>query len=315
MITKDLLTKMSNIAHKHNINMRFYHNRPMSNDTLNDNSIIKKVTLHIIDKCNLNCAYCDTFSPLIANDWREDIHSFYNTIKQFRLLFEDVLYFNISGGEPLLHPHVLDFCSILRFFYPHSHIIIITNGILLEHLNRIFVEKLTQLNVHLVITKYPIPIKYDNIIYNYNRHRQICTISPRDNMLNIKLHKLKSDNENYYNCLYAGLENGKRIRPRCIQLNSNGNLYFCSLLGNLHLLSKYFNINFELIEGIHGDYINIFDNINKNDIVKQLNEKIPFCAYCSSHTHNDMVDWKPSNKDIHEWIVDTHTDMKVELSI
>lgn len=40
----------------------------------------------------------------------------------------------LMGGEPLLHPHVIDFCTTTRKLFPTSEIVLVSNGILLPML-------------------------------------------------------------------------------------------------------------------------------------------------------------------------------------
>lgn len=115
----------------------------------------------------------------------------------------------------------------------------------------------------------------------------------RDTMyiVRISLHKI-SNSKIYYNCVYFGLRNNHVYRPRCINLDKNGNLYFCGLIQNIHLLEQYFNIRFNKIEGKYGDFVNIHKINDINDILYGINNKIPFCDYCIDYPESNIVEWK-----------------------
>ena len=98
-------------------------------------SIRQKVKLfgveyNLAEHCNLSCYHCDHASPLMARkfaslaDYERDIRAFSEAVhvEEFRLV----------GGEPLLHPQLLDFIRIARDAGIGDKIKIYTNGMLLH---------------------------------------------------------------------------------------------------------------------------------------------------------------------------------------
>ena len=300
-MNKDIYNKLRSISCKTGINISFYKNRLLNKSFFKDN-LLKSVYFHIIDKCNLNCAYCNNYSPLAINDWKIYPNEFEKIVKRLKDFFPNIPFLSIGGGEPLLHPYLVDLCNILREYYPNNNISILSNGILLQSYNKYFIDNISKLNINLVITEYPIQINYNKQSIMYNSDKIIYTRQTRYQMFNLGLSISKQkDNNNYYNCQYAGFKNYKKFSPRCIQLDKNGNLFFCGILANIHLLENYFNIKFEKIKGKYGDYINIFDINDIEDILYGINNKIPFCDYCNEYIE-ESIEWKISERKLSEWV-------------
>jgi hypothetical protein len=88
------------------------------------------VEYNLTEHCNLSCYQCDHASPLMPSkfaslsDFERDIQAFSEVahVEEFRLV----------GGEPLLHPQLLDFMRIARETGVGDKIKIYTNGQLLH---------------------------------------------------------------------------------------------------------------------------------------------------------------------------------------
>ena len=88
------------------------------------------VEYNLTEHCNLSCYHCDHASPLMPSkfaslaDYERDIRAFSEAVhvEEFRLV----------GGEPLLHPQLLDFMRIARETGIGDALKIYTNGMLLH---------------------------------------------------------------------------------------------------------------------------------------------------------------------------------------
>lgn len=88
------------------------------------------VEYNLTEHCNLSCYQCDHASPLMPKkfaslgDYERDIRAFAEAahVEEFRLV----------GGEPLLHPQLLDFIRIARDAGVGDNIKVYTNGQLLH---------------------------------------------------------------------------------------------------------------------------------------------------------------------------------------
>ena len=86
------------------------------------------------------------------------------------------------GGEPLLHPQVLDFCKITRELFPYSEIVLVSNGILLHKFTDEDIYTFNKLKIGLCISDY-------NIKIDKNKMNQfdIHYFHPKGSMYNISL--------------------------------------------------------------------------------------------------------------------------------
>ena len=73
--------------------------------------------------CNSRCVMCDF--------WKETRQPTV-TLRDFRKLPTTLRDINVSGGEPFLHPQIVDIVRVLRETCPHARIIISTNGFLTD---------------------------------------------------------------------------------------------------------------------------------------------------------------------------------------
>ena len=98
-------------------------------------STLRKVELfgveyNLTEHCNLSCYQCDHASPLMAKkfaslaDFERDIRAFAEAVhvEEFRLV----------GGEPLLHPQLIEFMRVARETAIGDAIKVYTNGMLLH---------------------------------------------------------------------------------------------------------------------------------------------------------------------------------------
>ena len=80
----------------------------------------------IANSCNANCHYC--FKPKAKADFLtlenfSKLAFFFNESKVSRI--------RLMGGEPLLHPKIVDFLNITRANFPNALIDLDTNGTLI----------------------------------------------------------------------------------------------------------------------------------------------------------------------------------------
>jgi GTP 3',8-cyclase / cyclic pyranopterin monophosphate synthase len=94
------------------------------------------IRISLIDKCNLNCIYCNPQNQPVNSSKRDSILSYEELIRLITILVRDlgVRKIRFTGGEPLLRKNILTFfqmLSVLRKEYPFE-IGITTNGTQLE---------------------------------------------------------------------------------------------------------------------------------------------------------------------------------------
>lgn len=269
---------------------------------------IKKITpmtqihaleTHIVEHCNLNCANCGHFAPLAEKEFL-DIESFikdYTRIKQ--LTNGNVKNIRLLGGEPLLHPKIIDFCKIARELFPNSNVGIVTNGLLLNEMSNEFFNSLIKYDIKINITKYPIDIQWDKILSKFKKlnvkyefyqgtgeeekimYKQTLDLNGqqpiRANFLNCRL----EENDDDY-CFY--FEKGK--------------LYNCWKPAYIRHFNKYFNKDLKVSKQ---DYVDIYENKSIEEMLQDLAKPIPFCRYCNLKKC-EVTKYHQSEKLINEWV-------------
>jgi MoaA/NifB/PqqE/SkfB family radical SAM enzyme len=101
---------------------------------------------HVTTRCNLNCAYCEDFGrrrnatalpPLPLDEG----------LRVLRTIRSGTDHLILTGGEPLLHPHIAELAARARRDLRFRHLTLLTNGLLLPqheallpHLDRLMVS-------------------------------------------------------------------------------------------------------------------------------------------------------------------------------
>jgi cyclic pyranopterin phosphate synthase len=118
----------------------------------------RSLEAHIVDHCNLTCAECCSLSPLLPR-WTVTPAAFARDLSYaVRLLQPRV--FKLVGGEPLLHPEVVELAQLARQMQVAPIISLTTNGFLLPRMRDAFWQSLDALT----ISRYPEPQLSDEAI-------------------------------------------------------------------------------------------------------------------------------------------------------
>jgi hypothetical protein len=259
--------------------------------------------IHLTEHCNLNCKGCSAFCP-ISKEKYLDLDIYERDLKRLSNLTErKVEFIELIGGEPLLHPNIVDIIIMTgKYFIINGgggggKINILTNGLLLIEINDVFWESCCKFKVEITISVYPINLNLTAIMEKAEEYR--VKIILRGDTGGIKIwNKLPLDldgkqciKDNFIVCHSAN---------NCITLN-DGKLATCGWIFNAKRFSQYFNTNFEL-QSNEGNYIDIFKAKNIKEIFSFLANPIPFCKYCNIKENIYDVKWGISKKEISEWI-------------
>jgi MoaA/NifB/PqqE/SkfB family radical SAM enzyme len=250
--------------------------------------------VHVADHCNLNCKGCDHFSP-IADENYLDIDNFKRDCERIAVLTKNrVALIKLLGGEPLLHPHIIDILDITRTYFKNSHIIILTNGVLLLKQSKEFWESCKKNNIGINISSYPIIIDRASIEHLAKTH-------------NVVLEYVGGQVKEMWRIPFD--INGKQDIDfnikKCFRFNKciflqDGKLYTCPMIPCIKHFNKYFNKNLEVTER---DYIDIYKARSIREILKFLCKPVPFCRYCNfKEAITGGIKWSFSKKDISEWV-------------
>ena len=117
---------------------------------------LEQFEIHITDHCNLNCKSCSHWAP-VADEFYISIENFTKDLTRMKELTQAYVdRVVLLGGEPLLHPQIIELIEITSNLFPKSEIIILTNGILVNKMDEKFWQALKDNNVKLETTQYPI---------------------------------------------------------------------------------------------------------------------------------------------------------------
>lgn len=250
---------------------------------------------HLVEHCNLNCKGCNHFSP-IAEPAFLSLGFLERDMKKLSELFdakaEDI---RLLGGEPLLHPELIDCMRITRSYWPTARIRLITNGVLLMNMDESFWDACREYGICIAPTKYPIPVDYD-----------AAEARAREKGVAYEYFNDTSEEKSLYR-LPVSLTGGNDPRKSffcCGQANysvflRDGKLYPCCLIPTIHHFNKRFHADLEVTES---DCIDIYSGASAEEILEFLSNPRPFCKYCDPDHKIYGMKWERSKGEIEEWI-------------
>jgi len=248
-----------------------------------------EIDIPVVNHCNLNCASCDHFAPLAEKHFYK-LENYIKNLDRLKALLKDkkIYRINLMGGEPLLHPQLIDFCRVTREKFSDTNIFITTNGILLPQWEKENGHILKKLNIRILVTEY----NKDKNFYKMNLLKEKSSQKSYQycNNRNINVLEIIDNVDEEFHEFYSDFP--------CTQLNENGDYFSCIIPANIEIFNKHFKTKYELIEG--QDFVNIFNIDDLSEMIRITQcKKIPFCDYCGKKT---VVKWKGSKNDEQEWV-------------
>ena len=236
--------------------------------TYSEFNYLQYIEFHLTNRCNLNCAGCSHFIPLIPQEEEINYDELKNDLRQLKELVYHISEIRIMGGEPLLSPHLQECCVYVRNLYPYANINIVTNGTLVERMSEELMQAIRTTGIRLDITCYP-PVydtyesvarflKYNNINFKMDIRWGMCPVLHKDDN-----HRFKHD------CTALLCE--------CYNLY-NGFLYPCPLAAYISFFIDYYHQSFPEKEGTSIYHVNSFSELYSELI---SNKKI--CDYCNHY--------------------------------
>jgi len=250
---------------------------------------------HLVHHCNLKCKGCDQFSPL-ADEWYADIKAYKKDMRRMSEIFDgEAGRIWLIGGEPLLHPCIVEFMKTARENFTKANIRIFTNGLLLCDMSDEFWECCRDLDIELLVTQYPVNYDYGAMKEKAGSHCVSFTYA--NNMTADKtLWKFPLDlnggcdpRNSFLNCSQAN---------KCITLSEGGDMYTCAVAAHIDIFNRHFGLN---IGESKRDYINIYQQSNPREILRFFSEPIPTCRYCNVSKRAFNLEWEVSRKELSEW--------------
>jgi len=248
----------------------------------------------IVEHCNLNCKGCAHFSPLSEKHFM-DIATYSNDVQRLRDILDDLVKrIHIMGGEPLLHPKIDEFLKVTRIYFPKAKIKLVTNGALYKKMNESFWQSCRENKIIITPTRYQCDIDYNvfrkvarkngvKFRYYYNFFRRTKKLDK---------YPLDAQGKQDVNTSF------KRCKERCTTLR-DGKLFTCPTAAYISIFNEYFDENFCVATD---DYIDIYADINKTEILHRLAQPIPFCKYCKVREIERGLPWAISERKKSEWV-------------
>lgn len=260
--------------------------------------------ISLADHCNLSCQMCDHYSQL-SDRWFVNMEQFErDMIRMGEICDHKLAAISLLGGEPTLHPNIIDCMRITREQFPDTEVIVLTNGTLLLQLEKSeygnFWEACKKYNVHITVTVYPINLDYKEIEKKAAEYGVALAMSSDIHAKNLtRIVKISDKHtldlsgsvEKFYcvNCLY--------FNKFCVL--KDGKIYMCPVAAHIDIFNKSFGQNLELNEK---DYLDIYQIDSWEKIADFSCQYVPFCSYCDLKRWGHHSEWKASSKKIEEYI-------------
>ncbi len=247
------------------------------------------IEFHLVDHCNLNCAGCSHFAPLVRDEVFSDFSTFKRDLLRLSQIFTDVYEIRLMGGEPLLHSGIKDFIEFSRQTFPKTNLSVSTNGVLLQKMPAAFWQTCAANNVLVKLTNYPINLDFLAIKQLGKSHHVRMKIPKRVNAF-FQFINIKGDSnpsQSFRNC--RAMYTTPFLR--------DGNLYSCSFAPHVHFFNEYFKQSIPVTEN---DSIYILGDVTTQQVHTFLANPIPLCQWCK--TKRPYANWGRSKGDINEWI-------------
>ena len=258
----------------------------------------------LADHCNMACQMCDHFSQL-SDPWFVDVEQFKSDICRMGKIFDhEIGAITLLGGEPTLHPDLIELIRITREQFPAGELILLTNGVLLtklenSHQGNLW-EVLKKYAVHVTVTVYPISLDYiaiENKAKEYGVSLKLSSdIHAVEATKQIKIsdkHTMDLEGrvpkEHSVHCLYFNKFN----------VVKDGRYYMCPVQAHINIFNKAFEKNLEYMEG---DYLDIYEVKDWHEFSEFGSKWVPFCRFCDQKNWGHASEWKASNKTISEYI-------------
>lgn len=254
-----------------------------------------RFNIDIVNHCNLNCKGCGHFSPL-AKKYFLPVEEFQNDMERLSYLTNGCIErLEIMGGEPLLHPNMIDFLTISRKNFPFGEINICTNGILVTKQPAAFFEECANNNISIAITTYPINLDW-NLIESKTKEYGVNLIRMGTKNQNTRIwfknHRDlqgTQDIQSNFDCCRWG--------NNCIILE-HGRLATCVMPFKTKFYNEFYQTETFKIE--ERDSISIYENDSIDNILEFLASPVSSCRFCFPND-DEQIEWGVSKKEINEW--------------
>ncbi len=258
----------------------------------------------LADHCNLSCQMCDHFSQL-SDTWFVDAKQFKKDMARMGEIFDhEIGAISLLGGEPTLHPNLLELIRFTREQFPSTELILLTNGVLLLKLENSeegnLWEVIRDLKVHVTVTVYPIKLDYEAIENKAKEYGVSLKLS--SDIHAVEATKRVKISDKHAMDLKGGVP--KEHCVHCLYFNKfnvlkDGRYYMCPVEAHIDILNKRFGTNLEYSDK---DYLDIYEVKDWREFAEFGASWIPFCRFCDQKNWKHYGQWKTSTKELSEYV-------------
>ena len=247
-------------------------------------TFLKSIEFQIVDHCNLNCRGCAHFSNISGENYT-DARVMVKSMDQLNRHIGYVYSVALMGGEPLLHPDIVDMIEYTRDRFPISEIRIVTNGLLLDRMPKEFYKACRRNRILIYISKYP-PIvkklpKIEKILSAYGI-RYFISSTVRKFSANLRPERVTDSGEAFEHC----------GRKTCTIIKDD-RIYLCPISAFVDKFNKRFNTDIPVSDGL-----NLYSCTTK-ELRRYLKQPAETCRYCTCTYH--YLDWSPGEALQDDW--------------
>ena len=250
------------------------------------------IEFNLTDYCNLNCKGCSHYSPLAPKEF-ENLESVEKSMRKISEAAnsQKIEAVFLIGGETLLYPRLIEAMEMARKYFPWAKLSVFTNGLLIPKMDDEFWQKCRETDAVLAVTRYPVKFDYDAIV-------EIC----RQNGVEAEIFGDRG-NENSFFRLPLDPEKKQKgwlSHFRCCSFGcitvDHGRIFPCSTSACVGHLNNRFGTDFRWVKG---DYIEVDELEDVNQILRLRDHPVPFCGYCKRQT---PTPFETSKRVKEEWV-------------
>lgn len=261
---------------------------------LQNKPLLRYFEMHLVDFCNLNCKGCTHFSNLCDENTPNAVANIDEVEKQLKQLSKlcDVSIIRLMGGEPLLYPKLDQLLPMVRGYFPQARIFLVTNALFISRLNSYTCELIRDNEIFINISLYQPTFDKASEIEEFLNLNKIVHFW-RDSGKGYNDTEIV---EEFHKCLSTTKKEGSQAYTHCYNkycwFLRNGEISKC----NYPLLIDLINCRYgSIFEVNKKDKINIFQCNSGWEIIRFLNNVIPFCKYC----RDEVIKFKWESGRIH----------------
>lgn len=252
--------------------------------------------IEIVSHCNMNCNGCSACANISDKKYM-DLNKFERDLIQLKKYFSGIRVLKLFGGEPLLHPQLIDFIECARKHFPDAKLLIHSNGLLVTKCDKVLLETMKYLDAQFVFSLYPETGKLKRVIELCLQKSNVSyefTPPVYEFRKSINTKGDYNPEEVYSNCC------------KCINLIKDN--LSCGFPYMIERLEKKYGIN--ICKDKYQNCVNIYDtSLNGWEINSLLDSPYNLCAYCAFMRFNRMDNenyyfkWKRENPKLEDWTI------------